>query len=69
MVRSPGEHGIGTLKRQFLELNLGAPAVDTMRKVKSALDPAGIMNPGKIFPDGDADWSGFLRALPRLATP
>lgn len=64
-----GEHGIGTLKRQFLELNLGAPAVDTMRKVKSALDPAGIMNPGKIFPDGDADWSGFLRALPRLATP
>jgi len=44
-----GEHGIGQRKRHFLELERGSVTVAAMRAIKHALDPAGIMNPAKIF--------------------
>ena len=46
-----GEHGIGIGKRQSLVREHGAGSVAIMRRVKEALDPQGIMNPGKIFLD------------------
>ena len=42
-----GEHGIGLFKRPFLELDIGSEALETMRTIKRALDPLGILNPGK----------------------
>ncbi len=43
------EHGIGRLKRDELAERKSSVEMDLMRKVKSALDPAGIMNPGKVL--------------------
>jgi FAD/FMN-containing dehydrogenase len=45
------EHGIGQLKRGQLAAHKGVAAVDVMRRIKRALDPNGIMNPGKVLPD------------------
>ncbi len=44
-----GEHGIGIAKSPFIELEVGAGGMEAMRRVKSALDPHNIMNPGKMF--------------------
>jgi glycolate oxidase len=46
-----GEHGIGVLKKQFMEMDLGPGAIALMRRIKAAIDPHGIMNPGKVFPE------------------
>ncbi|KAJ3329956.1 hypothetical protein HDU93_000706 [Gonapodya sp. JEL0774] len=45
-----GEHGIGVGKRQYLEMELGAEAVEVMREVKRTFDPNGIMNPDHLIP-------------------
>jgi glycolate oxidase len=47
-----GEHGVGMLKRDFAEQNLGPVAITLMRALKRTLDPKGIMNPGKVLPEG-----------------
>lgn len=43
------EHGIGLLKKAALSFSRGLIEVETMRKVKKALDPQGLLNPGKVF--------------------
>lgn len=44
-----GEHGIGIMKSEFLPMALGEDLVGAMRRIKMALDPNNILNPGKIF--------------------
>ncbi|MDH5822377.1 FAD-linked oxidase C-terminal domain-containing protein [Luteimonas sp. RD2P54] len=46
-----GEHGIGTAKREFMRDAFDAPTLAAMRAVKAALDPDGILNPGKVLPE------------------
>jgi glycolate oxidase len=46
-----GEHGTGLVKRGYLAAQRGRRHVEAMRAIKSALDPLGIFNPGKVFPD------------------
>ena len=45
-----GEHGIGTLKSPYMEMELGEVGLLMMKKIKEAWDPNNILNPGKIFP-------------------
>jgi FAD/FMN-containing dehydrogenases len=44
-----GEHGVGLAKRAFLRGQLGEGSYALLRTVKQALDPDGLLNPGKIF--------------------
>jgi alkyldihydroxyacetonephosphate synthase len=45
------QDGVGLLKTPFLEEELGAEGVAVLRSLKRALDPAGILNPGKLLPE------------------
>ncbi|MDA3900412.1 MAG: FAD-binding oxidoreductase [Spirochaetes bacterium] len=44
-----GEHGIGFIRKEYLEEAIGSEAYQLMKKIKRIYDPAGILNPGKIF--------------------
>lgn len=45
-----GEHGIGITKAPYLAMEISAPALELMSRIKKSFDPNGILNPGKIFP-------------------
>ncbi len=45
------EHGIGLLKRPYLSYTRTPEEIAVMRRIKAALDPDGILNPGKVFSD------------------
>ena len=44
-----GEHGVGLAKKTFLPAAIGGASLALMKQLKRALDPHGILNPGKIF--------------------
>src|SRR6478735_7312438 len=44
-----GEHGVGLAKRAWLRQQMGDSSFEVMKQIKKALDPAGLLNPGKIF--------------------
>ncbi len=45
-----GEHGIGSLKKEYLADALDPVALEMMRQVKAVFDPLSLLNPGKVFP-------------------
>jgi glycolate oxidase len=46
-----GEHGVGMLKRPYMEQALGPVSIQIQKSIKQALDPLNILNPGKVLPD------------------
>jgi glycolate oxidase len=44
-----GEHGVGITKRRFFCKQIGSAELELMKSLKRAFDPAGILNPGKIW--------------------
>ncbi|MGZ4623199.1 MAG: FAD-binding oxidoreductase [Blastococcus sp.] len=44
-----GEHGVGAIKVDWLEREIGPVSLSVHRAIKGALDPAGLLNPGKVF--------------------
>jgi glycolate oxidase subunit GlcD len=49
-----GEHGVGTIKLDWLEREIGPVSLAVHRSIKSALDPAGLLSPGSVFRTGPA---------------
>jgi glycolate oxidase len=48
-----GEHGIGIEKNAFMPWIFSPDDIAAMKRVKTVLDPGAMLNPGKVFPDGD----------------
>jgi glycolate oxidase len=46
-----GEHGVGALKRPYLQEALGLVSLEIQKRIKAALDPTNILNPGKVYPE------------------
>ncbi len=58
-----GEHGIGLEKREYLRLMYDPADLEAMTRVRSVFDPAGLCNPGKIFPEDEPEAAGRAGAI------
>ncbi|MGH7903340.1 MAG: FAD-binding oxidoreductase [Candidatus Dormibacteraceae bacterium] len=61
-----GEHGIGVEKNAYMPWIFSPDDLDAMLRVKRVLDPAGRLNPGKVFPDADPGAHEAPRLKPRV---
>jgi len=43
------EHGVGLLKKDYLQYSRSLEEIALMRAIKNVFDPNGVMNPGKVF--------------------
>ena len=58
-----GEHGVGYAKAPFFGLAITQPAIELMKTIKRAMDPNGVLNPGKVFESAmDAHQVGFVNS-------
>lgn len=71
-----GEHGVGLEKQRFMPLIFGEHDLDIMMRARTAIAPAGILNPNKILPAGAACLDGVAdgsarpkRGMPALVAP
>ncbi|RYL94529.1 glycolate oxidase subunit GlcD [Sporolactobacillus sp. Y61] len=58
-----GEHGIGMTKAPYLKWKLGETGISIMKGIKKAIDPNGIMNPGKVFAENSVERTSVERAV------
>jgi len=63
-----GEHGVGMEKDALMQLMFTEADLDAMRSVRDAFNPAGLLNPGKIFPFGKGCGEMRIRPLPVSAS-
>ena len=56
-----GEHGVGMARTEYMPGQVGEKLVEVMREIKRVFDPNGILNPGKIIPDGRYKVDNHLR--------
>src|SRR3989442_2610848 len=63
-----GEHGVGMEKNELMPLMFSEADLNLMRRVRDCFNPAGLLNPGKIFPFGKGCGEIRARPLPLSAT-
>jgi FAD/FMN-containing dehydrogenase len=64
-----GEHGVGLEKRDAMRLMFSETDLDLMRRIRSAFDPAGICNPGKLVPEAAHDAAAPVRQVGLAVAP
>ena len=48
-----GEHGIGLVQKNYMDIAFSKVHLKLMERIKAIFDPNNVLNPGKIFPDGE----------------